>query len=117
MRFDPNRQWVGAVYAEDLFLMREMLSEDPSFADSAHTEFDDPYRRDRYPVPTLLFEGCPLLLHETPLHLAAAFGTLSLIDLLLDHDCDPSLKNNRGEIPRDVAVRRRRPERIIDLFT
>ena len=55
MRLDVNRQWVGAVYAEDQELIREMLAADASLADSRHVEFDDPYREDRYPVPTLLF--------------------------------------------------------------
>ena len=268
MRFDLNRQWVGAVYAEDLSLMLEMLAEDPALANSAHKEFDDPYRSERYAVPTLLFavagpppqqidwrqierplscdmvqllleagadpnidsghglpicyardkrlaeclishgadisrrtsgggsplffsvwncdparlklqlelgvdvtqcdlrtdesalhiaclqnpgtpeqeadlleivsillnngvdrhgrtkanvethglEGCPLLFHETPLHVAAAFGTHSLIELLLNHGCDTSLRNAKGETPRDVALRRQRPQRTTDLF-
>ncbi len=269
MRFDANRQWVGAVYAADLALMREMLAEDLSLADSAHAEFDDPYRSDRYLVPTLLFaiagpppqqidwrqierppsynmvqllldagadpnidsghglpicyardkcmaqclihygadinrwssgggsalffsvwnldperlklqlefdidvtkcdprtgesalhvaclqvpdtpeqqtdllelvtilldagvdrhgrtkadvetyglDGCPLLFRDTPLHLAAAFGPQSLIELLLDRDCDASLKNETGETPRDVAVRHNRSKRAIELLT
>ncbi|MEZ6102148.1 MAG: ankyrin repeat domain-containing protein [Pirellulaceae bacterium] len=269
MRFDKNRQWVGAIYAEDLSLIREMLAEDPSLADSAHAEFDDPYRSDRYLVPTLLFavagpppqqinwrhierppaydlvqlllelganpnidsghglpicyvrdmrvaqclishgadinrrtngggsafffsvwncdperlmlqldlgvdvtqcdprthesalhiaclqspetpaqetdllevatillkhgadrhgrtntdvethgiEGCPLLFGETPLHLAAAFGVHSLVELLLRHGCDKSLTNAHGEIPRDVAARHQRPEETIKLLT
>ncbi len=269
MRFDQNRQWVGAVYAEDLALMREMLAEDPSLADSSHTEFDDPYRSDRYLVPTLLFavsgpppqqvdwrnikrpscydmvhllleagadpniesghgmpmcyvrdkriaqclisygaeinrwatgggsplffsvwnadperlklqlefgvdvtkcdprtgesalhiaclqkpdtpeqesdllelvrlllnegvdlhgrtnmnvesyalQGCPLLFQDTPLHLAAVFGFDSLIELLLSHGCDKSLRNENGETPHNLAVRNKRPERIINLLT
>ena len=50
-----SRMWVGAVYAEDLDLMRDMLSEDPSLADSVHREFDDPFRSERFLVPALLF--------------------------------------------------------------
>lgn len=269
MRLEPNRQWVGAVYAEDLSLINEMLAEDASLANSAHTEFDDPYRSERSPVPTLLFavagpppqqidwrrierplsfdmvhllleagadpnvdsghglpicyvreqrlaehliahgadinrhtegggsplffsvwnldperlklqlelgidvtrrdprtdesalhiaclqqpetpeqerdlleiatmlldegierngrtksnvethglEGCPLLFHETPLHLAAAFGTHSLIELLLKQGCDKSLTNDKGETSHSVALRRQRPQQIIELFT
>lgn len=269
MRIELNRQWVGAVYAEDLALLREMLAEFPSLADSAHREFDDPYRGDRYPVPTLLFavagppaqvidwrrierppsyemaqllleagadsnidsshgmplcyardrriaecliqfgadinrwttnggsplffsvwnidpqrlklqlefgvdvtrcdprtdesalhiaclqypdsveqqvdlldvakillsqgidangrtkanvetqgvEGCPILFRETPLHLSAAFGPPALIELLLSHDGDASLKNQNGETPRDVAIKHERPEAIIELLT
>ena len=55
MRLDKMRQWVGAVYAEDLELMREMLAEDPSLSNSLHAEFDDPFRSRRFPVTTLLF--------------------------------------------------------------
>ena len=55
MRFDKTRQWIGAIYSEDLVLIREMLAEDPSLADTTHTEFDDPFRRRRFPVATLLF--------------------------------------------------------------
>jgi len=55
MRLDPIRQWVGATLAEDLDLMRDMLSEDASLADSLHPEFDDPFRQRRFPVATLLF--------------------------------------------------------------
>ena len=55
MRLEKARQWVGAIYAEDLELMRKMLSEDPSLANSLHPEFDDPFRKRRFPVATLLF--------------------------------------------------------------
>ena len=55
MRFDKTRQWIGAIYSEDLDLIRDMLAEDPSLADTAHTEFDDPFRKRRFPVATLLF--------------------------------------------------------------
>ena len=55
MRFDKTRQWIGAIYAEDIGLIREMLQEDPALANSAHPEFDDPYRARRFPVATLLF--------------------------------------------------------------
>ena len=268
MRFDLNRQWVGAVYAEDRSLMREMLTEEPSLANSAHTEFDDPYRSDRFPVPTLLFavagppaqqidwrrierplnyemvqmllefgadpnidsghglpicyvrdkpmaqclirhgadinrwtdgggsalffsvwnddperlklqlelgvdvnqcdprtdesalhiaclqipetpeqetdllevvtillkegivrdgrtktnvethgiEGCPLLSHDTPLHVAAAFAPHALIEVLLDHGCDKSSRNANNETPRDVALRHERSGAIIKLL-
>ena len=50
MRFDKTTQWVGAVYADDLGLMREMLDEDPSLANSHHEAFDDPFRKKRFPV-------------------------------------------------------------------
>ena len=55
MRFDKEKQWIGAVYAEDLNLMAEMLAEDPSLANFSHDGFDDPYREDRFPVYTLSF--------------------------------------------------------------
>ena len=58
MRFDKEKQWIGAVYAEDLVLMAEMLAEDPSLANFSHEAFDDPYREGRFPVYTLSFAVC-----------------------------------------------------------
>ena len=63
MQFDKNRQWVGAVYAEDLALLREMINEDASLANSSHREFDDPFRAEHFPVPTLLF-ALPSMVHR-----------------------------------------------------
>ncbi len=266
--FDRDRQWVGAVYAEDLSLMREMLAEAPYLADSSHKEFDDPFRGERYLVPSLLFavagpppqqidwrqierppsydmvhllleaganpniesdhglpicyarnariagclirhgadinrwsthggsalffsvwnldpvrlqiqleldvdvnqcdprtdesalhvaclqvpntreqqtdllevatilldegvdrngrtkanvetrglEGCPPLFHDTPLHLAAAYGRHSLIELLLGRGCNRMAENENGERPRDVAVRHQRSRQIIEML-
>jgi ankyrin repeat protein len=76
----------------------------------------DRHGRTKANVETYGLEGCPLLFHETPLHLAAAFGLHSLIELLLSHGCDRSLTNENGETPRDVAVRHQRPKRTIELF-
>src|ERR1041384_3576801 len=55
MKFDFQKQWIGAVFAEELDLIRDMLNEDRSLANSLHAEFDDPFREKRFPVATLLF--------------------------------------------------------------
>ena len=55
MRFHQERQWIGAIYSEDIDLIRDMLNEDPALADTEHPEFDDPFRRRRFPDATLLF--------------------------------------------------------------
>jgi len=36
---------------------------------------------------------------ETPLHLAAAYGSSEMIEVLLKHGADPAIKDDRGESP------------------
>lgn len=45
---------------------------------------------------------------ETPLHLAAAYGSKEMIQLLLDHHADPAIKDDRGESPLSWYSRHQR---------
>ena len=107
MRHDKNRQWVGAVYAEDLDLMREMLDEDAGLANSMHAEFDDPYRSDRYPVSTLMFAVAgppPQQLDWRAVEREINFG---VIKLLVESGADTNIECGHGLplcVVRDEAV-------------
>lgn len=41
---------------------------------------------------------------ETALHCAAQYGHTQVVRLLLEHRCDPSTKNSRGETALDLAA-------------
>lgn len=41
---------------------------------------------------------------ETALHCAAQYGHTAVVNLLLEHRCDPSIKNSRGETALDLAA-------------
>ena len=107
MRDDKNQQWVGAVYAEDLDLMREMLDEDAGLANSMHAEFDDPYRSDRYPVSTLMFAVAgppPQQLDWRAVEREINFG---VIKLLVESGADTNIECGHGLplcVVRDEAV-------------
>ena len=62
---------------------------------------------------------CPDLDADTPLHLAAAYGSesvvASMIDFLISAGADPSLRNSRGQTPLDLA-RERDPLGILRLL-
>lgn len=40
---------------------------------------------------------------DTPLHVAASHGHLSVIDLLLEAGCDTTLKNSLGYVAEELA--------------
>lgn len=43
-------------------------------------------------------------LNETPLHFAAKFGSLDIVELLVSYpECDRERKNTKGETPFDVS--------------
>ena len=46
----------------------------------------------------------------TPLHLAALFGHLEFLRLLLDHGANPHVRDNRDETPSEVVDYPRRQE-------
>ena len=52
---------------------------------------------------------------ETPLHLAAAYGSKEMIQLLLDHNADPSIKDDRGDSPLTWFSRHQRIDEHIKL--
>lgn len=52
---------------------------------------------------------------ETPLHLAAAYGSKAMIELLLEYKADPSIKDDRGESPLTWNSRHQRTSEHIKL--
>ncbi|KAF5302340.1 hypothetical protein FQA39_LY10379 [Lamprigera yunnana] len=42
--------------------------------------------------------------NETALHSAAQYGHTAVVHLLLEHGCDPGIRNNRGETALDLAA-------------
>ena len=56
------------------------------------------------------------LMGETPLHFAAAFGDAAMIAALLEAGADRSMANSQGELALDYAIRKGRPEEILELL-
>jgi len=52
---------------------------------------------------------------ETPLHLAAAYGSKAMIEVLLQYGADPALKDDRGESPLSWYSRHQRTSDHITL--
>jgi len=50
-------------------------------------------------IPTETYYRDINVVGETPLHLAAAYGSKEMIEILLKHNADPSIKDDRGESP------------------
>lgn len=42
--------------------------------------------------------------NETALHCAAQYGHTEVVCLLLEHSCDPTIKNNKYETALDLAA-------------
>ncbi len=96
MRFDKEKQWIGAVYAEDLELMAEMLAEDPSLADFKHEVFDDPYREGRFLVATLAFAVCGPPQQQIDWRQVERTVNFDMIKLLIEAGADPNIDNVHG---------------------
>lgn len=109
MRFDKEKQWIGAVYAEDLELMAEMLAETPSLADFSHVAFDDPYRADRFPVATLAFAVCGPPQQQIDWRRVERGINFDVVKLLVEAGADPNIDNIHGRplcICRDERIAR-----------
>uniref|UniRef100_A0A1Y1M575 Uncharacterized protein n=1 Tax=Photinus pyralis TaxID=7054 RepID=A0A1Y1M575_PHOPY len=50
--------------------------------------------------------------NETALHSAAQYGHTPVVHLLLEHGCDPGIRNNRGETALDLAAQYGRLEAV-----
>ena len=54
---------------------------------------------------------------DTPLHDAARFGHATVVEALLSHpEIDPTIKNNAGQTPLDVATMNGKTD-IVELLT
>lgn len=73
----------------------------------------DPNRAANTGVPTLAYMRDICVRGETPLHRAAIHGDEHMIQALLDHGADPSIKDAHGESPLCWASRARRPSKPI----
>ena len=49
------------------------------------------------------FGACGVQFRQTPLHYAARFGQLEVVQLLLRHGADKELKNKYGKKPVDIV--------------
>ena len=59
----------------------------------------NPNVKANFGVPTNTYYRDIKVVGETPLHLAAAYGSKEMIELLLSYKADPSLKDDRDESP------------------
>ena len=66
-------------------------------------------------IPTATYYRDIEVVGETPLHNAAAYGSKEMIELLLKHNADPSLKDDRGESPLTWYSRHQRTSEHIKL--
>lgn len=66
-------------------------------------------------VETITYYRDTKVIGETPLHLAAAYGSKEMIELLLKYNADPSLKDDRGESPLSWYSRHQRIDKHIKL--
>ena len=96
MRFDKEKQWIGAVYAEDLELMGEMLAEEPSLANFSHEAFDDPYREGRFPVYTLSFAVGGPPQQQIDWRQVERRINFDMVKLLVEGGADTNIKNVHG---------------------
>ena len=96
MRFDKEKQWIGAVYAEDLGLMAEMLQEDQSLANLSDEAFDDPYREGRFPVFTLSFAVAGPPQQQIDWRQVERRINFDMVKLLVEAGADPNIENLHG---------------------
>ena len=96
MNHDPQKQWIGAVYAEDLNLMRSMLQEDPSLAHFSHEAFDDPFRSGRFSVATLAFAVVGPPQQQLDWRCVERKINFDMVKLLVGAGDDPNVNNLHG---------------------
>ncbi len=66
-------------------------------------------------IPTATYYRDIKVVGETPLHLAAAYGSSAMIKVLLQYNADPSLKDDRGESPLTWYSRHQRTSKHVRL--
>lgn len=75
----------------------------------------DPNVKAKSGVETATYYRDIKVVGETPLHLAAAYGSAEMIQLLLDHGADPSIKDDRDDSPLTWYSRHQRIDQHIKL--
>jgi len=75
----------------------------------------NPNKKAKSEVSTATYYRDIKVVGETPLHLAAAFGSKEMIEVLLQYNADPSLKDDRGESPLTWYSRHQRTAEHIKL--
>ena len=75
----------------------------------------DPNIKAKSGIPTATYYRDIKVVGETPLHLAAAYGTKEMIEILLEYKADPALKDDRGESPLTWYSRHQRIDKHIQL--
>src|SRR2546422_152210 len=113
MRQDINRQWIGAMFAEDVELIGEMLKEDPGLGNSTHEAFDDPFRARRLPVASLLFAVAGPPQQTVRWHQVKRRIDGRIVDLLLEHGADANIYSRHGR-PLCWARERGIAKKLID---
>ena len=113
MRHDDNRQWLGAILAEDVGLAAEMLSENPALANTLHEAFDDPFRARRFPVATLLFAVVGPPQQTVRWHQVRRPINRRMVEILLEAGADPNIHSHHGR-PLCWARERDVVERLIN---
>lgn len=91
-----EKQWIGAVYAEDLGLMKAMLAEDPALVNSFHKAFDDPYGESRFPVASLVFAVSGPPAQQIDWRQIERRNNFEMVRLLIDAGADPNIDNIHG---------------------
>jgi len=90
--------WVAAIQSADIPAVHRLLQTHPAFANSAHIEFDDPWRAKRFPTATLDYVAAgpfPQTL-ECGAANAARTANLDLLHLLLDSGANPDTDTHHG---------------------
>ena len=75
----------------------------------------NPNAKAKFGIPTETYYRDIKVVGETPLHLAAAYGSKELIQLLLNYKADPSIKDDRDESPLTWYSRHQRTSDHIKL--
>jgi hypothetical protein len=112
MRHDVDRQWIGAMMADDTELASEMLVDQPALADTLHEAFDDPFRSRRFPVASLLFAVVGPPQQVVGWRQVRRRINRKMVELLLNSGADPNIHSHHGR-PLCWARERDLVERLV----
>jgi hypothetical protein len=93
----PSRlAWIGAIMSADLGALEQMLASDSSLANTLHREFEDPFRKKRFPVASLLYAVAgppPQMISRASV---ASRTDPAVAKLLLKCGADPNVYSHHG---------------------